>query len=130
MHVCGVADAADELTHHAQAAAVRDGALLCGEIAGDQAQQGRLARPVRADKGRRGAIADPERDVVEQHPAIRQQMADVRDLDMAHADKSRKSLSGGAICFLCMNAGHHLLRRDDHHPLGNMRTTAARLATG
>ena len=129
MHVGGVADAADELTHHAEAAAVRDAALLWGEIAGDQAQQGRLARPVRADKGRRGAVADPERDVVEQHPAIRKQMADVSDLDMAHADKSRKSFCGRAIRFLCVNAGH-LLRRDDHHPLKNMRTAAARLATG
>ena len=100
MHVGGVADAADELTHHAQAAAVRDAALLWGEIAGDQAQQDRLARPVRADQGRRGGIADPERDVVEQPPAVRQQMADVRDLDMAHADKSGKSLCGRAIRFL------------------------------
>ena len=47
-------------------------------------------------------------------------MADVSDLDMAHADKSRKSFRGRAIRFPCVNAGH-LLRRDDHHPLKNMR---------
>ena len=89
VHGGGVADAADELTHHAEPAAVRDGALLRGEVTSDQPQQCRLARAVRADECRRDAVADPERHVVEQHPAIGKRMADMTDLDMAHAGQSR-----------------------------------------
>jgi len=53
-------------------------------ITGDDAQQGGLAGAVRADQRDLGALPDPERDVVEQHPAVRQLVAHPSDVDMSH----------------------------------------------
>jgi hypothetical protein len=79
-----VPDAADELAHDTEPAAGGHGALLRGEVTGDQPQQRGLARPVRPDQRGDGAFPDTERDIAEQLPAIRQRMADMRGLDMAH----------------------------------------------
>ena len=54
------------------------------DLAGQQAQQRGLARAVRADQGGRLPLADPERDVRQQQPAIRQVVIDVRRLDVCH----------------------------------------------
>jgi hypothetical protein len=48
------------------------------EVAGDDPQQRRLAGAVRADQGARDAVADPERHVVQQRPAVRQRERDRR----------------------------------------------------
>ncbi len=79
-----VAHAADELAHHAQAAGADDGALGRLVVARDQAQQRRLAGPVRAEQRGLRALADPERDVVQQRPAVGQRIAHACEVDMAH----------------------------------------------
>ena len=59
-------------------------ARLRRQVTGDQPHQRGLAGAVRPDQRGDRAVADPERHVVEQHPAVRQGVADVRRLDMAH----------------------------------------------
>jgi len=80
----GVPDATDELAHDAEPAAGGDRARLRGEITGGQAHQRCLAGAVRPDQRGRDAIANPEGNVVEQCPAVRQGVAEVRYLDMTH----------------------------------------------
>ena len=103
VHIRRVADASDELAHHPEATAVRHAAGVRGEVPGDQPQQRRLARAVRADERGRDAVADPERDVVKQHPAVRQGVTDMSDLDMAHGSQSPEPY--------CVGANHFLSRR-------------------
>ena len=67
-----VADHADELAHHAEPAGARDRADRHRQVAGDHPQQRRLAGAVRPDQRDLGALADPERHVGEEHPAVRQ----------------------------------------------------------
>ena len=57
-------------------------AFLRLEVTGDQPEQRGLARPVRPDQGGGGPLADAEAHVVEQRPPVRQDVADVRHLDM------------------------------------------------
>ena len=71
-----VAHLADELPHDAQAARSGDGTVMRIDVAGDDAGQGRLARPVRPDEGDLGALPHPHGDVEEEGPAIRQAEAD------------------------------------------------------
>ena len=79
-----VTDAADELAHHAEAAAAGDGPAGGGQVTRNDLQQGRLAGSVRADQGDRGAVADPEGHIVEQHAPVGQVEADPGKIDMAH----------------------------------------------
>ena len=44
----------------------------------------RRARTVRAEQCHRGALADPERHVVEQHPPVRQLVAHSGDVHVSH----------------------------------------------
>ncbi len=77
---------ADELAHHAQSARARHDAGVGGEVAGDDAQQGGLARPVGADEGDLLAVADAEADVVEQHPPVRQLVTHSSDIHVTHEE--------------------------------------------
>ena len=92
-----VADRADELAHHrglAVAAGDVDAAGVGRVVAGHDPQQGRLAGPVRPDQRGLGALADPEPDVVEQHPAVREHPSYAVDLDAAaacHAPQARET---------------------------------------
>jgi hypothetical protein len=79
-----VPDAAHELAHDAEPAAGGHGALLRGQVTGDQPQQRGLSRPVRPDERGNGALTDTERHIIEKLPAIRQRMTDMRGLHMAH----------------------------------------------
>ena len=74
----------DELVHDAEPAADRDRAAVRRLVAADDAQQRRLARAVGADQGRRGALADAERHLVEQGPAVGQPERDAGDVDVGH----------------------------------------------
>ena len=75
----------DHLPHHAEPAGAGDRARVRHEVAGDDPQQRGLAGPVGADQRHLGALADPERDVVEQHPPVGQLVADSGDVDVSHA---------------------------------------------
>jgi len=65
-----IADRPDELAHHAEPARASDRPGRRSEVAGDQPQQGGVARPVGPHERHLGPVPDPERDVVEQHPAV------------------------------------------------------------
>ena len=54
------------------------------QVAGDDPQQRRLAGAVGADQRDLGALADPERHVVEQHPPVGQLEPDAGDIHVAH----------------------------------------------
>ena len=82
-----VADRADELPHHAQAAGAGDLTRRRREVAGDHPQQRGLARPVGADERGLGAVADPEAHLVEQHPPVRQDAGELLDVDVTHGDQ-------------------------------------------
>ena len=75
---------ADHLPHHPQAAGAGHGAGVRHQVAGDDLQQRGLARAVGADQRDLGALADPERDVVEQHPPVRQLEAHPGDVHVSH----------------------------------------------
>ena len=79
---------ADELPHHAEAAGAGDRAGVRREVAGDDPQQRGLAGAVGADQRDLGALADPERDVVEQHPPVRQLVAHSGDVHVSHVRQS------------------------------------------
>ena len=79
-----ITDDPDELTHHTQAATPGDRASGWRQIAGNDPQQGGLSRAVRADQRDYGAFTDPKRHVVEQHPAVRQVIADSGEIDVSH----------------------------------------------
>ena len=79
----------DELPHHAQATRARDPALVRCDVADDDAQQRRLARSVGADQRNLLPVAHPERDLVEQDPAVRQVVAHAGDVHMAHGSTVR-----------------------------------------
>ena len=83
-HGCflGTTGGADELAHDAEAAARGDRTRLRLEIPGHQPEQRGLARAVRPDQGGGDPVADAEAHVVEQGPSVRQNMADMRHLDM------------------------------------------------
>ena len=78
---------ADHLAHHAEPAGAghRTGARC--QLAGDDLQQGGLARPVRADQRHLRALAHAERHVVEQHAAVRQLVPDTLDVDVTHKNR-------------------------------------------
>ena len=82
---------ADHLAHHAEAAGAGDGAGVRRQVAGDDPQQGGLAGTVGADQRDLGALPHPERDVVEQHPAVRELVAHTRDVHVTHGSDSRLS---------------------------------------
>jgi hypothetical protein len=79
-----VVDRADELPHHAEPAAVRHPARGRRQVAGDEAQQGRLAGAVRPDERDVRAVADAERHVLQQRPAVGEGVGEMRDVDVAH----------------------------------------------
>ena len=74
----------DHLAHHAQAtrAGHRPGVRL--QLTGDDPQQRRLAGAVRTHERDLGALADPERHVVQQHPPVRQLVAHPGDVHVSH----------------------------------------------
>jgi hypothetical protein len=74
----------DELPHHAKTAAAPDVARLRLVVTGDEPQEGRLARAVRADEGNLRSLADTKAHVIEQHPAVRQDMVNLDDVDVTH----------------------------------------------
>ena len=74
----------DELAHHAQASRAGDDARVRGQVAGDDPQQGGLAGTVGADQRDLLPVADPEADVVEQHPPVRQLVAHSGDIHVTH----------------------------------------------
>ena len=88
----------DHLPHHAQPAAPGDGAGMRHELAGDDPQQGGLPCTVGADERDLGAVADPERHVVEQHPTIGKLEPDAADLYVTHkgrlSDSARLAATG------------------------------------
>ena len=75
---------ADELAHHTQPARARHRPRMGSEITGDDPEQGGLAGAVRPDQRDLRALADAERDVVEQHPTVRELVPDTGDIDMTH----------------------------------------------
>jgi hypothetical protein len=74
----------DELAHHPQPAGAGHGAGVREQVAGHDPQQRGLPGAVRADQGDLGAVADPERDVVEQYSPVRQLVAHPGDVHVAH----------------------------------------------
>ena len=58
-----------------------------GDVAGHQAEQRRLPGPVGADERHLGAVSHPERDVGEQAPTIRKEVADPVDVDVSHGHR-------------------------------------------
>src|SRR4029453_18434720 len=83
------------LAHHAQPAKPGYRAGLDLEVAGDHAQQGRLARAVGPHQGNLRPLAHTERDIGEELPTIRQSMAHTRDVYVPH---------GGQSCLICESA--------------------------
>ena len=77
---------ADHLAHHAEPAGAGDRAGVRHQLAGDDPQQRRLAGAVGADQRDLGALADPERHVVEQHPAVGQLVAHSGDVHVTHVE--------------------------------------------
>ena len=75
---------ADHLPHHAEPAGAGHDAGVRAQVAGDDPQQRGLAGAVGADQRDLGALPDPERDVVEQHPPVRQLVAHPGDVDVSH----------------------------------------------
>ena len=95
---------ADDLPHHAEPAGAGHRAGVRHQVAGDDPQQRRLAGAVRADQRDLGALADPERHVVEQHSPVRQLVPDSGDVHMSHVeglsaigDPWRTGISRGAV---------------------------------
>jgi hypothetical protein len=86
--------AADELAHDAGRACCCYHPVLGLHVAGDEAEQGGLARSVRADEGGGDPLADLEAGVVEQRPPVRQHVADVRHLDMPHPPDAIRARRG------------------------------------
>ncbi len=87
-HRAVVADAADELTHHAESAAHQDGAAAGIEVAADDAQEGGLAGPVGAHECGLRALTDPERDLVEEDASVREDVRHLVQLDVTHEGAS------------------------------------------
>ena len=79
-----VPDRPDELRHHAEPAARRDGPRIRLELAGDQLQQRTFARAVRADEGDRCGLSDAEAHVGQEQPPVGQVVIDVGDFEMTH----------------------------------------------
>src|SRR5690606_20820919 len=79
-----VAHLTHHLAHDAEPARADHGALLRREVAGDHAGERRLARAVRPDERDARAVADAQRDVVQQRPPVRERDADARQLDVTH----------------------------------------------
>ena len=76
--------APDHLAHDPEAAGAGHHTGVRDQLSGDDAQQGGLAGAVRPDESDLGALPHPERDVVEQHPPVRQLVADSCDVDVSH----------------------------------------------
>lgn len=66
-----VALTGDELPHDSEASTSAHRATVRRQVSGDDPQQRGLAGPVGADQGGLGPFPDPERDLVQQHPAVR-----------------------------------------------------------
>ena len=77
---------ADHLPHHAEPAAAGHYAGVWLEVSGDDAEQRRLAGTVGSDQRHLGALADAERHVVQQHPAVGQLVAHSGDVHMSHVE--------------------------------------------
>ena len=91
----------DHLAHHAEPAGAGHDAGVRRQVAGDDAQQRGLAGAVGADQRDLGALPDPERHVLEQHPAVGQLVAHSGDVHVSHEDRfsrdggpARTSISG------------------------------------
>ncbi len=74
----------DELVHHAERAADRHDAPVRGLVTPDDAEEGRLARAVRADQRGGRPLADAEGHLIEQLPAVGKPVRDRADVDVAH----------------------------------------------
>ena len=90
-HRRGVPHRPDELAHHPEAAGPADRALVRVDVAGHQAQQRGLAGAVGTDQRDLGAVTDPERDVRQQAPPVREVVADAVDVDVSHALECERS---------------------------------------
>ncbi|GAA0652946.1 hypothetical protein GCM10009535_34180 [Streptomyces thermocarboxydovorans] len=82
-----VAYGADELAHHAEAAADGDRSGVRFQLAGQEAEQGGLARSVRSDQGHDGALADPEGDIAQERPPVGEVVLQVCCFQMAHGSR-------------------------------------------
>ena len=76
----------DELPHHAEPTGARDDAGVGREVAGHDPQQRRLAGAVGAHERDLLPVADPEADVVEQHPPVRQLVTHSSDIHVTHEE--------------------------------------------
>ena len=77
---------ADHLPHHPEPTAAGHHAGVRLEVSGDDAEQRGLAGAVGPDQRHLGALADAERHVVEQHPAVGQLEAHSGDVHMSHVE--------------------------------------------
>ena len=90
----------DHLAHHPEPAGAGDHPGVRDQVAGDDPQQGGLAGAVGADQRDLGALADPERHVVEQHPPVRQLVAHPGDIHVTHEDGFSATRRGRVIPFI------------------------------
>jgi hypothetical protein len=72
------------LPHHPEATATADGAAVRRQVSGHDAQQRGLAGTVGPHQSDLGAVADSERDVVEQYPPVRQLETHSGQLHVTH----------------------------------------------
>ena len=73
--------------------------VLGHQVAGDDAQQGRLAGAVRSDQRHLRAVADAERHVLEQHPAVGELEAHTGDVHVTHEESLSVTGPRGASSF-------------------------------
>ena len=90
-----VPDGADELAHDPEPAVDRDRAGRCVLVAGDDADERRLAHTVRADESAVLSVTDSERHVVEELAATRGAIRESGDLECAHERASVRRSSPG-----------------------------------
>ena len=79
-----VTDLAHELPHDAHVSGTAHHAFVSGEVAGNDLEQGGLARSVGPDQRRFGAIGDLEGHPVEQLGAVGEEVVDAGNVNMGH----------------------------------------------
>ena len=116
---------ADHLAHHPEPAGAGHRAGVRRQLAGDDPQQRRLAGAVGADQRDLGALADAERHVVEQHPAVRQLVPHPCHVHMSHVGglSAIAGLAAIRFCRAAVRTPCYVARCDRRHT-----TPAARLA--
>jgi hypothetical protein len=87
---------ADHLPHHAEATGPGDRPGVRRELAGDDLQQRGLAGTVGAHQRHLGALTDPERHVVEQHPPVGQLEPHPGDVHVSHERRFSGTTRRGA----------------------------------